>query len=626
MKRYALAALLASIVPLPRAAGQKAPASQPTAPNAAGEQDDAHPLYEVVVTARRPIARDNTADSTTVSGARLRDSPRPTLLESLAQESADLYVTGRGAGVHGVASGASGSVHVRGLGGSPNSQVLVVEDSVPDYQGIFGHPIPDAYVPFLVDQVLVVKGGDSVLYGSNALGAVIVIRNRWRDREGFELHSDAAYGSFDTVRESAALLGRVGRLDVATAASVLRTDGHRAGAGGGTVVGQVALRYRPADGLRLALRQKVLHLQGGDPGPVTHPFTDHWFDVWRSNTSAEGRYRRGRLRLGATPYLNVGVHRLHDGFYSRDYGAGGNLEADWRIAAPVRLLLGLAGEWIEARVEDRVAGVRQPVEPLGSGSLYQQLTLRPAAGLSIVAGARELLSNRYGFVLLYKGGVRWQIYRGLWARSRLTRNFRQPTLRELYLPFPTANPELRPEYSLNADLELGYDTEHVELSVSGYRSYAEDMIRYFGSWPGAEVVNIDSIAIWGVEARMGLKRMGPVDAFITGNWQDVGRYTRQNPSAKINVSLEASRRRGRHLVGGRAAGEWVHGLYMENYSRDRIDDLFVLDLTLRYRYTRPGCSLEPYLIIRNLVDSRYAYIKGYPMPGLNALGGLKLRL
>jgi hypothetical protein len=75
-------------------------------------------------------------------------------------------------------------------------------------------------------------------------------------------------------------------------------------------------------------------------------------------------------------------------------------------------------------------------------------------------------------------------------------------------------------------------------------------------------------------------------------------------------------------------GEWVHGLYMSNYSQDRIDDVFVLNLALRARHelSGRGVVVEPYIALRNLLDSRYAYVKDYTMPGFNALAGLRLAL
>ncbi len=168
------------------------------------------PTEEVVVVGRKPISADRTQDATQVDGQRIRDSSRGGTFDALSQDAADVYVPGGGVALHGVSNGATGGIMIRGLGGSPNSQVLVVEDGVPDYQGIFGHPIPDAYIPTLIDEALVIKGGDSTLYGTNAMGGVVVIRSRWRDQEGYEFLNDAAYGSYATLRESASFLGRFG--------------------------------------------------------------------------------------------------------------------------------------------------------------------------------------------------------------------------------------------------------------------------------------------------------------------------------------------------------------------------------------------------------------------------------
>ncbi len=582
-------------------------------------------LYETIVRSKRPIARDRTQDDLKVEGKTLRESPRASTLEALSQESSGVYVTGRGA-LHGVSNGATGGVYIRGLGGSPNSQVLVVEDGVPDYMGIFGHPIPDAYVPFLIDDALVIKGGDSVLYGTNALGGVVVLRNRWRESDGFEFFNDAAFGSYSTLQETTSTLYRTGKLDLAAALHGLTTKGHRTGAGGEEVVGHLATRYRFTPNLSLTLRNKVVHLKGADPGPVTHPNIDHWFDVWRNNTSTRLEWQRNSVHLTGTPFFNLGVHRLYDGFFSHDYVAGGIVEADFKLHSSTQVLLGFSSQHVDGRVENRIDGEQTPVEALTNLSVYNQITLQPLKPLSIVAGARFHHSFTYGSEILYKGGIRWDIYRGLYAHTRIARNFRQPTIRELYLPYPVANPDLRPEYSLNSDFSLGFKSQHVEVSGTGYRTQADDMIRYFGSWPSAEVVNIDHIVIWGAEGRIALRNLGPVSMSVSRDWQDVGRYTRQNPSSKLNFTLEVNKELGPHFMSASLTGEWVQGLYMSNYSRDPIDDVFSMDLAFRYRYVsrERGFSLEPYLFLRNFLDRRYAYVEGYPMPGFNVLMGLRV--
>ena len=587
--------------------------------------EEIDPSFESVIRSRRPATKDSTGDDLVVDGDRLRNTSRASTLEALSQEDAGIYVTGRGA-IHGVSSGATGGIYIRGLGGSPNSQVLVVEDGAPDYMGIFGHPIPDAYVPFLLEDALVVKGGDSVLYGTNAMGGVVVLRSRWREEDGLELQNDAAYGSYSTIRETVSALAKVGKLDLAGAFHAMSTDGHRDGAGGEEMIAQLAARYRFTPDLQLSVRDKVVHILGADPGPASHPNPDHTFDVWRNNLSLSLGWTGDRLRLTVTPFLNTGVHELYDGFRSEDYVTGGSLEAEIDVHETTDLLLGLAVQHVTGDVRDRITGEVEDVDPLTDLSAYGQVTFRPWEPLTLVAGARAMYSLAYDMVFLYKGGFNLDIYRGLFARGRVSRNFRQPTLRELYLPYPTANPDLQPEYSLNTDVGLGWAGEHLEIEVTGYRTEADDMIRYFGAWPAAEVVNIDHMVIWGLEGRVGLRDLGPVSVSVSGDTRDVGRYTRQNPRTKLNFSLEASEDFGPNTITGGITGELVRGLYMANYEREPMDDVFTMDLSLRYRrrLVTLDAVVEPYVFLRNLLDRRYAYVEDYPMPGFNVLAGLRL--
>jgi outer membrane cobalamin receptor len=560
-----------------------------------------------------------------IDGQALRDSPRGDVLAAISQRTAGVYVSSRGV-LHGVSSGSTGSIHVRGLGGSPNSQVLVVEDGVPDYQGIFGHPIPDAYIPALIDEALVVLGGDSVLYGTNALGGAIVIRSRWRELDGYELQNDAAYGSFSTLSETASALGRFEKWDVAAAFHALTTDGHRDGAGGNEAIGITAARYRFDEDLSLTLRNKVVHLEGGDPGPATHPYTFHWYDVWRDNASLRLGYDRGGARVSFTPYLNVGAHELYDGFESTDWVGGGIADIELALEKIAILAFGLAVESAGGEIENRISGERPDVRGVADAAFYDQITIKPVERLSLVLGSRELYSTTYGFVFLYKGGARVELPAGLYAESRVSKNFREPTIRELYLPYPVANPDLEPESSLTWDASAGHDSKHLGVELTVYRTEADDMIKYFGVWPSAEVVNIDHIVIWGVEGELRVSEIGPLGFLVSGDFQRVGRYTRQNPNAKLDFQIDLGRDFGPHFAGAQLTGEWVHGLFMADYSRQPMEDAFSMDLSLRYRYTasRDGFTVEPYVFLKNLLDRRYAYVADYPMPGFNLMAGLKI--
>lgn len=625
-KAAILATVLAMVVSRPAGADSviKTPTDENRDDTQSASEGDGATAYETVIVDPTAPNPDPTADSAIVDGDKLRESAQPSTLDSLAQESADIHVTSKGTGIHGISNGASGGIYIRGLGGSPNSQVLVIEDGVPDIQGIFGHPIPDAYAPTLLEGIRVIKGGDSVLYGSNAMGGVILIDSRWRSRDGWEVVNDLGAGSFSTLRESANVLARIGKGDLAMGVSALKTDGHRAGAGGSNFIGQVAGRWRPTPGFDITLRDRVAHLNGADPGTVTHPLADHWYDVWRNTSSLIARWRRKNVEVRIAPYLNVGVHRLYDGFASTDYHGGAIVETAVKMGEVASLVGGIAATWTDGDVEDRTTGERPEVDGFGDASAYTQIMVSPIRRVKAVVGMRFLYDTTAGPVILYKGGLVVDVYKGIYVRSRLVRNFRHPTIRELYLPYPVANPDLSPEYSLNIDATIGYKRRHLHVSVTGFRNKVENLIKFFGSWPTAEVINIDQYVAWGVEGQITVKDLGPFSGHVSGSWQDVGRYSRQNPSAKLVAGIDLGHEIGRHFVGGGLSTSWIHGLYMSNYQLDRIDDVVNLDMSLRYRYSfdNPDIKVEPYLLLRNLLDRHNAYLEGYPMPGFNVLAGL----
>jgi hypothetical protein len=107
----------------------------------------------------------------------------------------------------------------------------------------------------------------------------------------------------------------------------------------------------------------------------------------------------------------------------------------------------------------------------------------------------------------------------------------------------------------------------------------------------------------------------------------VGKYTRQNPEAKLNATLDYAKNTGAGLLECSLSAEWVHGLYMSNYWRDPMSDVFFIDGSIRFRVKKAGgVSLEPYCILRNILDSPYEYLQYYPMPGINILAGLTIKV
>ena len=129
-------------------------------------------LSQVVVTGTRNKTdiRHLPLTVTVLDRPAIEYSYTPSLLPVLTEQVPGFFSTSRGIMGYGVSGGAAGNISVRGLSGG-SGQVMVLIDGHPQYMGMFGHPISDSYQSLMAEQVEVLRGPASVLYGSNAMGA-----------------------------------------------------------------------------------------------------------------------------------------------------------------------------------------------------------------------------------------------------------------------------------------------------------------------------------------------------------------------------------------------------------------------------------------------------------------------
>ncbi|MDP4278708.1 MAG: TonB-dependent receptor plug domain-containing protein, partial [Bacteroidota bacterium] len=151
----------------------------------------------------------------------------PSLLPILTEQVPGLFTTSRGVMGYGVSAGAAGGISLRGIGGSPTTELLVLIDGHPQYMGLMGHPLADAYQSMLAEKVEVVRGPASVLYGSNAMGGVINIVTHKSQEEGIKNNIQVGYGSYNTLMAEASDFVKKGRFSSVSSISYDRTDGHR---------------------------------------------------------------------------------------------------------------------------------------------------------------------------------------------------------------------------------------------------------------------------------------------------------------------------------------------------------------------------------------------------------------
>ncbi|MDO9152874.1 MAG: Plug domain-containing protein [Paludibacter sp.] len=139
------------------------------------EVNDSVRLSELLVTGTKTQMPERTVPFSVsqITQKNIESSGHYNILTALNQYSPGIFVTERNILGFGVATGGSGAISMRGISSSPNTSVLVLIDGHPQYQGIFGHPLADAYVASDVEKVEIIRGPASMLYYNRLYNAFL---------------------------------------------------------------------------------------------------------------------------------------------------------------------------------------------------------------------------------------------------------------------------------------------------------------------------------------------------------------------------------------------------------------------------------------------------------------------
>ena len=209
----------------------------------------------------------------------------PSLLPLLTEQVPGLFTTSRGIMGYGVSTGAAGGMSLRGIGGSPTAGLLVLIDGHPQYMGLMGHPIADAYQSMLAERVEVLRGPASVLYGSNAMGGVINIVTRKQQEEGVKNNMQVGYGSYNTLQTEFSNRVKKGCFSSVVTGSYNRTDGHRSDMEFEQYGGYAKLGYDLSTFWKVWEDINVTHFNASNPGTVQTPLFDNDSRITRGMTS-----------------------------------------------------------------------------------------------------------------------------------------------------------------------------------------------------------------------------------------------------------------------------------------------------------------------------------------------------
>ena len=181
-------------------------------------QPAATTLPETVVTASRaPIAGDESGSALFVLDAETLQERQHTTVSDALRSVPGLSVN------RGGPTGAATQVRIRGAEGN-HTLVLIdgmeANDPAISSEFNFAHLLTDG-----IARIEVLRGPQSALWGSDAIGGVINIITQSADERGVRVQGTLEGGSFDTVRGNASILGRSDTAAFSLSASALRADG-----------------------------------------------------------------------------------------------------------------------------------------------------------------------------------------------------------------------------------------------------------------------------------------------------------------------------------------------------------------------------------------------------------------
>lgn len=590
-------------------------------------------IPEVVVTGTRNATnvRHLPMSVTTVGQRQIESRYEPSLLPVLTELVPGLFTTSRGAMGYGVSAGASGGMSMRGVGGAPTTGMLVLIDGHPQYMGLMGHPIADAYQAMLAEKVEVVRGPASVLYGSNAMGGVINIITKKVDDKKAHGSMRVGYGSFNTLVTDAT--GSVGGDGVTAlvSGSYNRTDGHRDRMGFEQYGGYAKVGYLLSSSWNLFADVNLTHFNATNPGTASRPIYSNDSRITRGMTSLllENTYENtsGAVKL----FYNFGRHKIDDGymageapksylFNSTDRMLGATIYQSILLTKEGRLTAGLDYQRFGGRAWNAfMAGSTVDIADKQENETAAYTHYRQGIGkwVTLDAGIRYDYHSRTGAQWVPQLGASIAVTPTAEVKLIASRGFRNPTIREMYM-FPPQNPYLRPEtlWSYEVAWSQRLLNERISYGVNLFYISGEDMIQVVPVNGRPQNVNAGKLENRGGELLLVYRVTQALTLLSNYSRLIMEHHVIAAPEHKLFMGANLAKSKFALSVGF----QYVKGLYTA-INPDVKENFSLWNVRGAYQLTK---MIEVYAKGENLFDQAYEVNLGYPMPGATFSTGINL--
>ena len=606
---------------------------------AQAETADSLALQEIVVTGTRNATdvRHLPMTVTVISRETLTAQHQPSVLPTVMQEVPGLLVTSRSMMGYGVSTGAAGGINLRGVTGGAG-QLMVLIDGHPQYQGIYGHPISDSYQTLMAERVEMLRGPASVLYGSNAMGGVLnIVTRRPAGQNAVVTNVTVGAGSYGTVQTEASNQIRSGKFSSTVAAQYNRTDNHRPRMGFEQYGGYLKLGYDLSDHWNTYIDADITHFNASYPGSTDKPMydADQWITRGVVSAAIENHY--GRTSGALSVYSNFGHHKIDDGttdpaqptqryFRSKDALTGISWYQSAQLFEGNRLTVGIDYQHIYGKAyytskqtdevldtPNKQSGRSYRNEIAGYVDFRQDLL----AWLTIDAGIRLDHHSITGSEWVPQAGVVVRPIESGEAKAMVSKGFRNPTMREMYL-YPPSNTELEPERLWNYELSWRHRLINFNYGANLFYIKGDNMIQTMPVDGKPRNVNTGEIENWGVEVEAKYAVCSHLS--LSANSSYLHMKNKVVAAPEFTGYLGADYRQDKWLA--TLGLKYIANLYTAVGDAETKENFCLLNASITYALSR---NVGLWVRGENLLAQKYEINLGYPMPRATFMGGLSLQ-
>ena len=535
--------------------------------------------------------------------------------------------------------GGQSSAFIRG-GNSSQTLVLIDGVRINDPSSPNGAYDFGALLTGNVDRVEVLRGPNSIIWGSQAIGGVVNVRNIV-PTDGFAVATSGEYGAYDTAQVRANISGSSGIFEGSLGGGYFTTDGISSLITGTERDGyentsaNSRLKVNLSDDFSLDFRgyynNGLVEYDspfgaGGNALPVSR--NKQYIGYAGANIALLDGRLRSRASYARTDISRVGTDPVVFSFNNFDVKGTIDrfeLHNSFDLIDAVTLVFGAEHERIYASTSFEGAVPTIARDRVTSG--FVQAVVRPAKGLTLTGGVRHDDYSTYGGQTTVGGNIAYTPNDGQSVlRATYGEGFRAPTLTEGQPPFGNVN--LKPETARNFDLaaEHGFLDGKARVGVTYFNRKSKDQITF--SFVTFQSENIQRVNNDGVEFELSLKPTSKLD--VRANYSIVNAINRSaganfgnrlalRPRDSANVSVDWQT----PLKLSVGASLTIIGDSFDNLANTvRLDGYALANV----RASMPiGDAFEVYGRVDNLFDTEYQVVKNYGTYVRNAHIGVRAK-